>query len=411
MKIVVAHNHYGEFAIGGEANVFRQEVDLLRRFGHEVETLEHTNAEITRLPALRKLTFPLRTGFSKEIYAEATALFRRFRPDVLHVHNYKYVFTPAIFRAAQDCGVPSVLTLHNFRLVCPGGQLRRGTVLCEECLTKNPIRELWRKDCASKTSARFLQYLFYRQTRERVLRDVDGFIALSQFAKEKFALGGIPKEKIFVKPNFIFDPRKDPKFKETGDKGDGKDAKDSDVKKRAVFIGRLASEKGARFLIDAWRDVDMPLLVIGDGPEAESLRKDAPNSVLFLGAKTREETLATLENALFLAFPSVWYEAAPLALTLMEAAALGVPSIATNIGGREDVIGGARAGLLFAPNDREAFVDAVKKLQNEPELAQELGRNARKMYERDFTPETNYAILESIYNATRKNFERKRKAS
>ncbi len=407
MKVVVAHNHYGEFAIGGEANVFRQEVDLLRRFGHEVETLEHTNAEILKLPTLRKLTFPLRTGFSKEVYAEATALFRRFRPDVVHVHNYKYALTPAIFQAAQDYGAPSVLTLHNFRLICPGGQLRRGSVLCEECLTRNPIRELWRKDCASKTSARFLQYLFYCQTRPRVLRDVDGFIALSQFAKEKFALGGLPREKIFVKPNFIFDPRKDPMFQGSNANG----AEGSAAKKSAIFIGRLASEKGVRFLIDAWRDLDIPLIVVGDGPEAESLRKDAPSSVSFLGAKTREETLALLENAMFLAFPSVWYEAAPLALTLMEAAALGVPSIATNIGGREDVIGGARAGLLFAPNDRAAFVEAVKKLQNEPGLAQELGRNARKTYERDFTPEANYAILEGIYNATRENFERKRKAS
>jgi len=405
LKIIVAHNHYGDYAFGGEANVFRQEVELLRRFGHEVETLEHTNAEIMKLPTLQRWTFPLRMWFSKKIYEEATDLFRRFRPDLLHVHNYKYVLTPSIFQAARDFGIPSVLTLHNYRLICPGGQLRRGDSVCEECLTRNPVRELWRKDCASKASARFIQYAFYTQTRGQILRNVDSFIALSDFAKEKFAQGGLPREKIFVKPNFVFDPTKDPDYRGKDDKL----AQDPLVKKRAVFIGRLASEKGVRFLVDAWRDLDFPLIVVGEGPELDEIRENAPSTVFFLGAKKRDETLALLDSSLFMAFPSVWYEGAPLVLA--EAAALGVPVIATNIGGREETIGGARAGLLYAPNDREAFVKAAGKLRDEPELARELGRNARKLYERVHMPETNYAILENIYHTTREIFERKRKTS
>ncbi|MBR4975721.1 MAG: glycosyltransferase, partial [Thermoguttaceae bacterium] len=206
LKALVAHNFYGDRAVGGEATVFEQETKLLRLNGCEVTTFERSNSEIWRWSALKKATLPLRLGGSAEIYRAVVDLIKEKKPDILHAHNYKYVLTPSIFKAAKDCGVKTVLTLHNYRLICPGGQLRRGNDICEECLRKNPTRILWRRGCASKISTRLLQGALYFETKKKILENVDVFVALTEFSKRKFVEGGLPEERIWVKPNFIFDP-------------------------------------------------------------------------------------------------------------------------------------------------------------------------------------------------------------
>ena len=249
LRVLVAHNFYGDRAVGGETTVFEQETKLLRLNGCEVTTFERSNSEVTRWSALKKATFPLRLGSSSEIYRAVVDLIKEKRPQILHAHNYKYVLTPSIFKAAKDCGVKTVLTLHNYRLICPGGQLRRGEEICEECLRKHPSRIFWRSGCASKASTRLLQGLLYFETKNKILENVDAFVALTEFSKRKFVEGGWPSERIWVKPNFIFDPLTQDEERERN--VDGK-------RSGAIFIGRLSSEKGIRFLMEAWRGLDFP---------------------------------------------------------------------------------------------------------------------------------------------------------
>jgi len=206
LRVLVAHNFYGDRAAGGEATVFEQETKLLRLNGCDVTTLERSNSEITRWPVWKKCALPFCLGNSREVYRQVVELIKEKRPEILHAHNYKYVLTPSIFKAAKDCGVKTVLTLHNYRLICPGGQLRRGNEICEECLRRSPSRILWRRGCASKMSTRILQSLLYFETKKNVLENVDVFVALTDFSKRKFVEGGFPSERIWVKPNFIFDP-------------------------------------------------------------------------------------------------------------------------------------------------------------------------------------------------------------
>ncbi len=384
MRIVVAHNFYGARATGGESVVFQQEVDLLRRFGHEVETIERENAEISEYSFAKKCSFLMTLGSSRSVYEESVKTFKRLRPEILHVHNYKYVLSPSIFQAAKACGVRTVLTLHNYRLICPGGQLRRGDRPCEECLHGNPIRSLWRPQCASKFSTRILQYAFYLKTRKPLLENVDAFIALTHFAKEKFIAGGLPEDKLCVKPNFVFDPTS--RIPDQVSESDGLGA---------VFVGRLAPEKGVRFLIEAWRKLDYPLTVVGDGPLREWAQSNATPNVTFLGEKSHEATLDIMRRARCLVFPSVWYEGLPM--TLIEACALGIPTIASDLGARREIIKDGESGLLFNSGDEKGFVSAVKTLYNDLALRNRLGDGARRVYEELYTPEKNIELLNAIY--------------
>ena len=384
MRVVVAHNFYGSHATGGESVVFHQEVDLLRRFGHEVETIECENAEIERYSLGKKIMSTFSFGFSRDVYERTTELFRRFHPDVLHVHNYKFVLTPSIFKAARDLGVGSVLSIHNYRLVCPGGQLRRGDSICEECLSRNASRVLWRSGCASSLSTRLLQYAFYLETRKPILENVDVFVTPTEFAQKLLIRGGIPRQRIVVKPHFSIATTMAP-METTGDH----------TKIGAIFVGRLSDEKGIKFLLESWRDVACPLTIVGDGPLGKWARDNAPSNVTFLGEKSHSETLKLLSRSEFLVFPSVWYEGLPM--TLLEACALGVPVIASNLGGRREVVRDGVSGFLFDVNNRASFVSAVEKLRCNPELRSSLARGARNVYEEKFTPEKNIELLNAIY--------------
>jgi len=407
LRVLVAHNFYGDRAAGGEATVFEQETTLLKINGCDVMTYERSNAEIAKWSALKKATFPFRLSGANEVYREVVDLIKENRPQILHVHNYKYVLTPSIFKAAKDCGVKTVLTLHNYRLVCPGGQLRRGDEICEECLRRRPTRIFWRKGCASKTTTRIAQGLLYFCTKDAVLRNVDIFVALTEFSKRKFVEGGLPSERIKVKPNFIFDPfQKNERgdFEARSAEENASNATENDEKttvdgKRsgAIFVGRLASEKGGRFLTEAWRGVDFPLTVVGDGPEGEAMRRNAPSNVRFVGEKSREETLKLMQSAEFLVFPSVWYEGFPM--TILEAAASRTPTLASRLGGRGEMIVDGETGLLFESKNIDDFRDAARRLIADRKFCRRLGENARRRYELLYSPQKNFETLMEIYRA------------
>ncbi|MDO5309326.1 MAG: glycosyltransferase family 4 protein [Planctomycetia bacterium] len=395
MKILVAHNYYGDFAQGGEAIVFEQEVALLRRFGHDVVTYVRANSEIDKLPWRRRITVPLRFAGDREVYEHTRATLESFCPDVVHVHNYKYLITPAIFQAARDANVPTVLTLHNYRLLAPCGQLRRGQTLCQECMTSRPERALWRKGCAASVQGRVLQYLFYRATRRQVVQNVDAFIALTLFARELFIQGGLPQRRVYYKPNFL--PQLETGIQEANDRVH------KDETLGAIFVGRLAPEKGVRFLVNAWRKIDYPLTIVGDGPERDWLASVLPNvpQVRWLGAREHSETLQLIARANFLVFPSVWYECAPM--TLLEALRAGTPVVTSDLGGRREIVTHEKSGLLYNANDTASFCRAVERIIADGELRASLSRGALEKFRSEFTHERNYDMLMAIYRDAQEN--------
>ena len=384
MRILIVHNHYGDYAVGGEAMVMSAEAELLKSYGHDVQVYERSNAEIQQRGLVGKLWAFLNIGWSSEGYCAIKDEIQDFRPDIMHVHNYKYLLSPSIFGAAKDLGVPTVLTLHNYRLACPAGQFLRNGHVCEDCLNGFPYRMLWHRCTSANPIKNFCQFYLYWNTRRRKLLTpwVDAYIALSDFGKTRFVAAGLPQERIFVKPNFIDDTYHAPA------RGLNSGA--------AIFVGRLSGEKGVDKLVDAWQDINYPLKIVGDGPLFDSLRRRAAPQICFEGSLSHEDVLKQIANSSFLVFPSVWYEG--FGLTLIEAMVMGKPVLATDLGSRHEMVRNGYNGFLYRHDDPHELQEKARELIENHELREGMGKNARKEYLSKYSPEFNYQQLMKIYS-------------
>ena len=385
MKILLVHNAYQQ--PGGEDVVFDQERQLLEHTGHQVVTYCRSNSEISGYSPLKRLVLIERMVWARDTRREIDSLIRREKPDLLHVHNTFLLVSPSIYAACREAGIPVVQTLHNYRLLCPAAIFfRRGSV-CEECHEHS----LWRgvlhgcyRDSRAKTSAVALMLTVHRW-RRTWSEMVDCFVALSGFSRQKFIQGGIPADKVVVKPNFVYaDP--------------GCRARSGEY---AVFIGRLSPEKRVVTLLTAWQRLQarISLRIIGGGPERESLEALAKqmglSDVRFFGQLPRDEVIAALKGARCLVFPSEWYENFPM--TIAEAFACGVPVIVSRLGAMQEIVDDHRTGLHFTPGDSEDLAAKVKWAWTHPLEMEEMGREARAEYKTMYTAERNYEMLMEIY--------------
>jgi len=385
--MLLIHNLYQQ--PGGEDAVFRAEAALLRSQGHEVLEFVEDNR---KLDCVSPLKAALDAIWSREVQRKLRALIQEKKPDVAHFHNTFLRISPAAYYACKEAGVPVVQTLHNYRLVCPGALLMRGGRVCEDCLRKaipwpSVLHGCWRGS-RMQTSVVAGMLTFHR-----VLKtwheQVDCYIALTEFARRKFIQGGLPAEKIVVKPNFVHpDPgeRKSPGS-------------------YALFVGRLSPEKGLGTLLRAWQGLkDVPLKVVGDGPLLEEFKtfSRGRKGVEVLGRRSHDEVIALMKRARCLVFPSESYEGFPM--TFAEAFACGLPVVASRLGAMAKIVEGGRTGLLSEPGNPEDLAAKVEWAWSHPERMREMGREARREYERKYTPERNYEMLMEIYH---KAYERK----
>lgn len=385
MKILLVHNTYQQ--PGGEDVVFSQERELLERAGHQVLTYCRSNWEIAGYSALKRLALVGRMVWAQDSRREIAGLIHREKPDLVHVHNTFLMVSPSIYSVCKEAHIPVVQTLHNYRLLCPAATFFRDGRVCEECLEHS----LWRgvlhgcyRDSRAETSAVALMLAVHRWL-GTWSEMVDSFIALSGFSRQKFIEGGIPTEKIAVKPNFVYaDP--------------GCRARSGEY---ALFIGRVSPEKGIRTLLAAWQrlQVRIPLRIIGGGPEREFLEEHATqmelSDVRFLGQLPRDEVIAALKGARFLLFTSEWYENFPM--TIVEAFACGVPVVCSRLGAMEEIVADGRTGLHFTPGNADDLAAKVEWASAHPEEMAAMGRAARAEYEAKYTAQRNYPMLMEVY--------------
>jgi glycosyltransferase involved in cell wall biosynthesis len=385
VKVLLVHNTYQQ--PGGEDVVFEQERRLLADAGHAVITYCRSNWEIERLAPGARLALSYRTIWNEPARREVLALLGRERPDVVHVHNTFVMISPSIFSACQEAGIPVVQSVHNYRLFCPVSTFFREGGVCEACLHQS----LWqgvRHGCyhGSRSATAVVALMLAVNRRRRTWTSkVDRFIALTNFTRRKLVEGGIPEERIVVKPNFIHP-----------DPGEGSGPRDY-----ALFVGRLSPEKGASILLDAWSRLPepVPLVVLGGGPEQgdleERARRNHLSTVQFRGQVPRPETIAAIQGARFLVFPSLWYENFPM--TIGEAFACGTPVIGSRLGAVEEIVDDGRTGLHFEPGSAGELAGRVAWAWNHPAEMKSMGREARRKFEAKYTAESNYPILVDVY--------------
>ncbi len=388
MKILLAHNIYQQ--AGGEDVVFDQELRLLERHGHQVVTYLRSNHELEQLSAIGQIGLVSRIISAEDSKQDIRKILRDEKPDLVHAHNTFMMISPSIFEVCKQEGVPVLHTLHNYRLLCPAATFFRDGRVCEECSEHGLMRSISHGCYRESRAATAAVALMLQVHRTRGTWDdlVSGFIALTQFARDKFIERGLPAEKIYVKPNFVYpDP---------GER--------SIPGNYALFAGRLSPEKGVSTLLAAWDHLHspIPLVIVGDGPlradlEAEAGRRNL-QQVTFRGHLTTGETRAAMKQAAFLIVPSLWYEA--FSLNIAEAFACGVPVICSRLGAMQENVSDRRTGLHFNAGDAEDLAAKVDWARTHSLELAAMGRKARREYERRFSPEVNYSQLMEIYEQT-----------
>lgn len=372
-RILIAHNAYQQK--GGEDTVVEAEIALLRTRGHAVQTLFRHNDELNAMPraaALGRMFWSARTTHD---VARAVA---DFRPDVIHVHNTFPLISPSLYWAADRASVPVVQTLHNFRLHCPQAMYLRDGKVCEDCLGHMPwrgaVRGCYRGSKAQ--SAALASMLTAHRALGTWQHKVTRYIALNEFCRSKFIEGGLPADRLVVKPNFV-----------------DFDAPAEGERAGFLFVGRLSEEKGVATLAEASRAESFDVRIVGSGPEAGLLERLA--GVKCLGALPGDQVRAEMSRASALVLPSIWYENFPR--TLVEAFGCGLPVIASRIGALADLVEDGVTGLLFEPGNAQDLAVKMRWAQQNPARMQEMGQAARRRYEALYTADRNYEQLMAIY--------------
>ncbi len=375
MRILVAHNAYQQR--GGEDSVVESEVALLRARGHQVLEYRRSNDDLHGMGRIRAA---LQTMWSLRTTTELAELFAAERPDVVHVHNTFPLISPSLYWAAAEARIPVVQTLHNYRLLCPQAMLLRAGKVCEECVGKLPWRGVvqgcYRDSIAQ--SAVLGSMLSLHGALGSFQKKVTRYIALTEFGRQKFIEGGLPAERIRVKPNFVEPPPMRPAVKREG----------------FLFVGRLSAEKGIDILADALRrEPALRCEVIGVGPEQERISQ-AP-TVVMNGWQSGDFVLARMQAARALVMPSVCYEGFPR--TIAEAFAAGLPVIASRLGSMAASIDDGRTGLLFEPGNAADLAEKLRWAETHSDEMAIMGQSALAEYEARYTPEKNYKMLMEIY--------------
>ena len=364
--------------------MFASERLLLEQHGHEVRAFKMHNDQVE---ATGKLKLARATIWNRDVYAQLRVVCRDFKPDIAHFHNTFPLISPAGYQAAKDEGAAVVQTLHNYRLLCAGATFFRDNKVCEDCLTKKIKWPAIAHKCyrdnrgASAVTAAMLSIHHIRGTYRTL---VDRYIALSDFARVKFIQGGLPADRITVKPNFV-DP--DP----GAGSGDGG---------YALFVGRLTIEKGVQTLLDAWAMMNKPLLrIVGDGPLREHVERESKRiaHVEYLGRKSQAEVATLMGGAQVLVFPSVWYEGMPR--TIIESFAKGTPVIASDLGTMSSMISDGINGYLFPPGDARSLASIASDAQKLSAISR---AGVRQSYLDLYSGESNATQLEAIYASARK---------
>src|SRR5215211_6483800 len=383
MKVLAVHNSYQQ--PGGEDQVFLAETALLEAYGHRMVRYTTHNDQIAEM---NHMALAVNTVWNSSTYQELRTLIHREQPDVAHFHNTFPLISPAGYYAATAEGVPVVQTLHNYRLLCPNALFFRDGRVCEDCMGKavpwpGVVHRCYR---GSRTASGVIATML---TVHRALRTwtemVDVYVALTEFARSKFIEGGLPAGKIVVKPNFVApDPGR-------GQGGGG----------YALFVGRLAPEKGTETMLAAWDRLGtrIPLKIVGDGPLRDQVVEAAArqSNVEWLGHRPVEDVHALMGKADMLIFPSQWYET--FGRVAAEAFAAGTPVIAANIGAVAELVEHGRTGLKFRPGDPEDLVTQLEWALSHSAELRRMREEVRAEFEAKYTAERNYRALMEIYEA------------
>jgi glycosyltransferase involved in cell wall biosynthesis len=420
VRILQVIHTFPPYSEAGSENYTRGLSQALHSLGHEIAVCHRiadstqdefalTEATFDALPIYRiNNTFRFCDRFeltyrNANVDARFGTVLDRFHPDVVHFHHLTCLSTGCVFEAKQR-GLPVVMTLHDYWLICQRGQfLRRDDTLslCQkqedrECVrcwapqldipesvvsSSRSLRRIFRRvqnrfsRIAARPEAQAVTKVHARMSHvHEVCEAVDLFISPSRFLREQFIAFGVPAHKVLFSsygyPTTLF-PHYD------------RPASAGQQPIRFAFIGTLIPPKGVHLLIEAFRmipDSAAQLTIYGgevlyEGfPDYGKMLRASASScahIRFAGAYRQAEVSRILREVDVLIVPSIWYENAPL--TIQEAFLAKIPVITSDFGGMGEMVHDGENGLLFRPRDPLDLRRKIQRLIQQPELIRQFG--------------------------------------
>ena len=384
-RILLVHNRYQQ--AGGEDAVVDAQAALLERHGHQVQTLVMDNHEISEAGGLLdRVRLARRTIWSADGIQRVREATRAFRPQVVHAHNTFPLLSPAIHGAARAEGAATVQTLHNYRLVCPSAVLYRDGRPCHDCVGRTipwpGVLHACYRDSRPATAVVAAMITVHR-VRRTWARDVDQFVVLAAFARDRLIEGGIPPRLVTVQPNFV-----DQQPRPVDGPGEG-----------FLFVGRLTEDKGVRTLLAACEQLPdgIRVSIAGTGPlEQEVVAAASTNpNIVYLGRLDQAGVSEAIGRARAVLVPSHWYESCPL--TVLEAYAGGRPVIASGHGGLAEIVIDGLTGFHVRPADAVDLADRLVWAAAHADAMLAAGRAGQAAFISRYTAERGYAGLIEVY--------------
>jgi glycosyltransferase involved in cell wall biosynthesis len=379
MKICLIHNEYGK--ISGEEIVVNRIIELLRANGHDVTYFQRSSAEIPemRFGKLRAFFSALYSPSSKRAVKR---LLVEKRPNVVHIHNLFPLISPSILPECKRVGVPVVMTVHNYRLVCPNGLHMVHGEVCEKCCGG---REYWcvLRNCEGNP-AKSLGYAlrnYVARKRRYYLDNVTICAVLTEFQRGRLVNEGFPADRIVVIPNAV----------------DGDDVRyDLSLGEYVGFVGRISPEKNVPSLIAAaQKHSDISFKAAGAYDRMPDLPDQAPSNFEFLGHVGASQIADFYNSARIIVLCSVWFEGFPM--VFVESMIHGKPIVCSQIGGLSEIVEEGKTGLLFEPGNAEDLAEKIRYLWERPELCAKMGEAGREKALREYSLSKYYERLMGVY--------------
>ncbi len=386
MKILQINDFTTEY--GGAEKVVFTTKKLLEQNGHQIKIIGSER---------KNHIFPILQGwFSFSYYLKTLRAIKEFKPDIIHIHQCIRIVSPSVIIAAKMIKVPTVMTVHDFSLICPKSWMtKKGYQICKSGFCLSCLRS----DCLAPT--RLYNYLSYRLVRwfklafQRTLikKNIDAFISPSEILS-KWLKQNLGAQNIYFIPNFV-------------ESNKNIHPKNTHRSKQILFVGRLSTERGLDIALRGLKIIisDHPrerifFEIVGDGPEKLNLLKltkklGIEKNVNFEGFVPHEQLYKFYSKADVFVFPSLCMDNFPLAI--IEAMHFGLPVVASEIGGIPELVKNKKTGFLFPTGN---YIQLAKKIQmiiGNYNLGSKLGKNSKK-YASRLNKQIHYEKLIKMYN-------------
>jgi len=397
-------NNYN-YKRGGAESVFMAEAKLMERNGNAVHIFARNHPN--NIPSQHDKYFPkqmvtdsvtitmaglrslLQLFYNFSAKKRLSNMLQAIHVDVAHAHNIYGGLTTSVLDLLSNKRIPILMTLHDYKLICPNYKLMRGGGICEDCKIGKfhmAIQNRCHKESLA-ASAIYACETFFNQRFKKYRKNIRFFIAPSLFMKTKFIEFDWPETQIEYVPNFLDISEFEPKFTPGN---------------YFLYLGRLSSEKGITTLFNAFmkiKSTNVRLLIVGDGPMRNQLVDiaKADSRIHFTGYLSGTILRNTTRNARAVIVPSEWYENAPI--SILEALAFGKPVIGSRIGGIPEMIDDGVNGHLFEAGNVDDLNEKLKIMLSMPsKKIMEMGRASRRKVENEYNAELHYERLMNAYH-------------